>query len=241
MGPGRGVQVRFDGTKPLLVYILIGITILVYLLQEASRFFLGVDLPGALGMKINEAILQGELWRLLTPMFLHGSILHIAFNMYALNALGPQLERYYGHWRFLALYILSGFAGNVTSFLLTDSPSLGSSTAIFGVIGAQAVFLYQNQQVFGNVARRALTNIITLAGINLILGLSPGIDNWGHLGGLLAGSLFAWFAGPLIEVEGMLPSLRLVDARDPGDAWRAGLAVGFLFLLVASVSIFLQL
>lgn len=237
---GRGVQVQFEGDKPFLVYILMGISILVFLSQEASNLLLGFDIPAALGLKSNQAILHGELWRLFTPMFLHASILHIAFNMYALNILGPQLERYYGRWRFLTLYLLSGFAGNVVSFLFVDADSLGASTAIFGLIGAQGVFLYQNQRVFGPVARRALVNVVTLAGINLLIGLSPGIDNWGHMGGLVAGTLFAWFAGPLIQVTGVYPALHLVDARQSGDVLRAGLVLGFLFALLASAPFILS-
>ena len=60
------------------------ITIAVYLLQIATEYLLGTDLPAALGMKVNELIIQGQVWRLFTPMFLHASILHIGFNMYAL-------------------------------------------------------------------------------------------------------------------------------------------------------------
>jgi hypothetical protein len=122
--PPRG-QFSIDTFRqgPFVVYTLLGITFAVYLLQMASQFALGVDYPAAIGMKVNPQIVNGELWRLITPMFLHGSILHIGFNMYALYVLGPGLERHYGHWRFLGLYALSGFAGNVMSFLFSSAPS----------------------------------------------------------------------------------------------------------------------
>ncbi len=99
-----------------------------------------------LGLKVNELIVQGQYWRLLTPMFLHGDILHLGFNMYALYIFGPSLERYFGHLRFITLFVLSGFAGNVLSFMFSAAPSLGSSTAIFGLLGAEGVFLYRNRQ-----------------------------------------------------------------------------------------------
>jgi len=218
-----------------------GITIFVYLLQFGSQFFFrGADIPAMYGMKVNEFIVQGQFWRLLTPMLLHGSLLHIGFNMYALNIFGVGLERHYGHRRFLALYLLSGFAGNVISFLFSSAPSLGSSTAIFGLLGAQGVFLYHNRELFGQGAQRALINIITVAGINLVIGLSPGIDNWGHIGGLLGGVLFAWFGGPLLKVAGIFPSLELVDGRESGDVLRAGISVVVLFTLLAIFNIFLQ-
>lgn len=238
----RPVPVRLPGSAPVVVYILLGLNILVFLLQSASQFLLnGLDIPAALGMKVNELIQQGQLWRFFTPMFLHGSILHLAFNMYALYIFGPGLERHYGRGRFLALYFLAGFAGNVMSFLFSPARSLGSSTAIFGLLGAEAVFLYHNRSLFGNSAQRALGNIITIAVINLIIGLSPGIDNWGHIGGLLGGSLFAWYAGPRLQVEGVYPRLNMVDERERGDVWRTGLSVGLLFAMLAAVTIYIRI
>ena len=192
----------------------------------------------AYGAKVNEYILAGEYWRFLTPVFLHGSILHIAFNMYALKALGPGLERHYGRIRFLILYLLSGFAGVVFSFLFSKDASLGSSTAIFGLLAAEGVFVYRNRRMFGETAKRALREIITIAGVNLLIGLSPGIDNWGHVGGLLGGALFAWLAGPVLDVRGLLPNLEMVDRRDNGDVWRAALVVGVVFSLLAASKFF---
>jgi rhomboid protease GluP len=217
------------------------VTVLAFLLQAATQFIFGTDLPAAIGVKANELIVGGQLWRLITPMFLHGSIVHIGFNMYALYVLGPGLERYYGHGRFLALYLLAGFAGNVFSFMFTTAPSLGSSTAIFGLLGAQGVFLYRNRELFGNIAQRALMNIVLIAAINLVIGLQPGIDNWGHIGGLIGGTLFAWYAGPLFRVEGLYSPYRLVDERDSGESLRAGLAVAALFVFLGAAVIVLRL
>ncbi len=164
-------------------------------------------------MKSNQAIAAGQWWRLFTPMLLHGGIFHIGFNMYALYVLGPELERFYGGWRFFLLYLVAGFAGNVVSFVLSPYNSLGASTAIFGLLGAEGVFLYQHKKLFGQRAQRALMNIIFIAVINLAIGLSPGIDNWGHLGGLVGGTLFAWFGGPKLEVAGHPPNMTLRDVR----------------------------
>ncbi len=196
---------RPPGPTPWVSYTLLAVTIGVYIAQTLSQFLFNIDWPAQLGLKINLAIAQGQLWRLITPMFLHGSILHIAFNMYALYIFGPGLERYFGRARFLALYGLSGFAGNVASLMFSTANSLGSSTAIFGLLGAQGVFVYQNRELLGKGARRALNNIISIAAINLLIGLSPQIDNWGHIGGLIGGSLFAWFAGPILRVTGTVP------------------------------------
>ena len=224
--------------QPLVTYTLLGVTVSVFVLQLLSEMILGVDYPAMLGLKVNYLIVSGELWRLITPMFLHGSILHIGFNMYALYIIGPGLERHYGRGRFLVLYFLAGFAGNVVSFLFSDAPSLGSSTAIFGLIGAQGVFFYRNRDIFGAPAQRALMNILMIAAINLVIGMSPGIDNWWHIGGLAGGTLFAWFAGPLFRLEGGYFAPVLVDERDSSDTLRGGLAIAALFSFLAALGIF---
>jgi rhomboid protease GluP len=233
--------VQGPSTRPAITYALLGVTIVTFLLQLIGEYFLGGDYLASLGMKVNDLIVGGQLWRLITPVFLHASIMHVAFNMYALYALGPGLERHYGHSRFLGLYLLSGFAGNVISFWFSSAYSLGSSTAIFGLLGAEGVFLYRNKGLFGARAQRALVNVVTIAAINLVIGLSPGIDNWGHVGGLVAGTGFAWFAGPVYRVEGVDFKPSLVDERDTGDALRAGIGVGFLFALLAAIKILLKL
>jgi len=228
--------------RPVVTYTILAVTVLVYLLQMATEnFLLGTDLPALYGMKINELIVEGQFWRLITPVFLHGSILHIAFNMYALLIFGPGLERYYGHWRYLALYFVSGFAGNVFSFLFSSAPSLGSSTAIFGLLAAEGVFLYQNRKLFGKGAQRALINLVTIALVNLFIGLSPGIDNWGHIGGLVGGALFAWFAGPLLTVEQSAFNYSLVDQRGSGAAVGVGVGVAALFFILAMLGVYFRL
>ncbi len=228
------------GWTPWVTYSLLAITAAVYLAQMASQSILGRDLLLLYGYKVNDLIAQGQYWRLLTPMFLHGSLLHIGFNMYALYILGPGLEGYYGRWRFLALYGVSGFAGNVASLMFSTAPSLGSSTAIFGLLGAQGMFLYQNQQVLGAVARRALNSIVMIAAVNLVIGLSPQIDNWGHIGGLAGGALFALAGGPLLQVEGIYPAISIRDTRDEADGLRAALLVGVVFAVLAGATLFLR-
>jgi rhomboid protease GluP len=235
------VQLRLPAEKPTVTYALMGITIVVYLLQLATQSLLvGYDLPAVLGVKSNELIIAGQLWRLFTPMLLHASIIHIGLNMYALFIFGPGLERNYGHGRFLTLYLLAGFAGNVMSFIFSTANSLGASTAIFGLLGAEAVFLYQNRKIFGRSAQRALVNLVTIAVINLIIGLQPGIDNWGHIGGLLGGVLFAWFGGPVLSVEGIYPDLEVVDSRPRSQSYLAAIIVGLLFAGLALLVIFMR-
>ena len=212
--PPQAVRVPMPQSAPYVTYSIIGITVLFYVLQLLSESTLGTDILVIYGARINEAILAGELWRFLTPALLHGSLPHIAFNMYALLSFGTSLERFFGHGRFFLLYILGAFAGNVASFLFSPGYSVGASTAIFGLLGAEAIFLIQNRKVFPGQFRSAIGNIIFIAAINLfIIGSLPGIDNWGHIGGLIGGLMFTSFAGPLWEIEGVYPTYRPVDRR----------------------------
>jgi rhomboid protease GluP len=224
--------------RPVVTYTLLAISIIVYILQEASGFMTGQDLPALFGMKVNQWIIEGEYWRLITPMFLHGSIMHIAFNMYALYIFGPGLERHFGRGRFIVLYFLAGFAGNIFSFIFSPNPSLGSSTAIFGLIGAQAVFLYRNKDMFSGMAQRALSQIVTIAVINLVIGLSPGIDNWGHIGGLIGGSIFTFLAGPVLELKGFSPYQSISDRRETRQIVMASLGLGAVLVLLAAAAIY---
>lgn len=227
--------------RPFVTYSLIGICVVVYLLQWVTQSFLNIDIPAAWGVKDNILIMQGQVWRFITPIFLHGSIVHLGFNMYALFALGPTLERFYKHWRYLVLFLLGGFAGNVLSFMFTKNPSLGASTAIFGLLGAEGVLIYQNREIFGATARRALPQVVMIAVINLMIGLSiPAIDNWGHIGGLVGGTLFAWFGGPLLQRQGLFPPYTLKDVRSSREVIIAGFGVGGLFSFLAIAAIFLQ-
>jgi rhomboid protease GluP len=230
---GNSVRVRFPDGTAWLTYVLLAVTIGVYLLQVVSQNLLGADYPAYFGMKINESINQGQVWRFLTPVFLHGSLMHIGFNMYALNIFGRGLEKRYGTLRFAILYFMGALAGNTLSFLLSPNPSLGASTAVFGLAAAEGVFIYRNRQFFGKTGRSVLINILTILGVNLLLGLSPGIDNWGHLGGLMGGALFAWFAGPLYEINGTWPHLSMVDRQGSMIIFATFMFEGFFWLLLA--------
>lgn len=234
------IAIKLPEANPIVTFTIMGITIAVYALQMISQSVFGDDLPALYGMKINEMIAAGQVWRLFTPMLLHGSIMHIGFNMYALYLFGRRLERYMGHWRFLILYLISGFAGNVISMMFTASPSLGASTAIFGLLGAQGVFIYQNRTLFGNQTRQALQSIIMVAAINLLIGLSPGIDNWGHIGGLVAGVIFTWLGGPVLAPSGAYPYARLEDQRTTSDVLLAIAVTGGFFALLAVGALFLM-
>jgi len=230
-----GIPVNFkpQASKPLVTYVLIGVTVFIYLLQVLSQAIAnGYDWPFILGGKINELILDGQVWRLLTPALLHGSLLHIAFNMYALFSLGSSMERYYGQKRYLMLYIIGAFCGNALSFLLSPKASIGASTAVFALVAAEGVFIYRNRALFGSRAKTMLTNLLLIVGVNLVIGLQPGIDNWGHLGGLIGGALFAWFAGPRLQMQASYYGYELADLRSKSGLFTGSVLSTGLFMAV---------
>jgi rhomboid protease GluP len=215
---------------------LIGFTALVFLGQYLSQQLLnGSDIVIYYGAKDNAAIASGELWRLLTPVFIHANLLHIFVNMYSLYAIGPAVERYFGAARFLAFYLLAGIAGVVLSLAMSPSPSVGASGAIFGLLGCLGIFLYQHRVLFGRMGAAQLRQIVFVALINLGLGLTPGIDNWGHVGGLIAGSALAWFLGPRFEPNLMAApdQPRVADQRPWRQVWPGALVALALIGLLA--------
>ncbi len=200
MPPRRGWRAwkrRLPPDFPWVSATIGALTVLVFVLQILSEVLLGVDWPVVWGIKYTPAIVEGhEYWRLLTPMLLHSGLLHIALNMWGLYVLGPNLERLLGPWRFALLYVLSAYAGNALSTVFTEAPSLGASTAIFGLLGAYLVVFHTNQDYLGNIARSATQQAMFWILVNLVWSLQSGIDMWGHLGGLLGGMLFSLMAGP---------------------------------------------
>jgi rhomboid protease GluP len=203
-------------------FALIAFTVSIYTLQwiTAALFGSGVvcsqgDVFCALGVKDNQAIRAGEIWRFITPIFIHVNLLHLFVNMYSLYALGPAMERFFGASRTLVLYFLTGIMGVAFSLAFSPQPSAGASGAIFGFLGAFGAFLYLHRAIFGRLGRLQLRQIVIVALINLALGLSPGIDNWGHFGGLLTGVGLAWFLGPRFELQQFNLLGRQVVDRQP--------------------------
>lgn len=195
-------------------YGIIIFTAFVYLAQVLTEQIGGHDLVILNGAKVNASIVAGEIWRLVTPIFIHVGLWHIFVNMYSLYALGPAIERLFGSQRMLVLYLLSGISGVVLSLAMSPNASVGASGAIFGLLGALGAFIYRHRNRLGRAGRLQLRQIVMVALLNLGLGLMPQVDNWGHLGGLLAGIVLAWTLGPMLDVswsEDQRP--KLIDRR----------------------------
>lgn len=176
--------------------ILLGVNVLVYIAQIASQGKLI-----AWGAKINSLINEGQLWRLATSSFLHANVGHLMVNCYSLNSIGPTVESICGPRRYLAVYISSAVASSAMSYWLCKAPAVGASGAIFGLVGSFAVFILRHRGLIGG-GNEDLQHIGRVIVLNMGFGLlSQGIDNWGHLGGLLGGVATSWLLGPAWKYE----------------------------------------
>jgi rhomboid protease GluP len=124
-------------------------------------------------------------WRFVMAIFLHGSILHIVFNMWVLMDIGPQIEEMFGSARYLFIYVLCGIGGNIISSGISGHPSVGGSGAIVGLIGILLATTIGRRSAGAQMLRSQLIRWLVYL---LVWGLLvPGIDNWAHGGGLATG------------------------------------------------------
>lgn len=171
---------------------LVAVNVLVYLVTVSQGG--GLDQPGGAlfrdGALVGAAIdINGEWYRLLTAMFLHASIIHLAFNMLALYWLGSVVEQALGTGRFLLVYFVAGLAGSAGALVLTGPlvPTVGASGAIYGILGALLILEYLST---GSFAGQAMGLIVLNLAITFAI---PNISIGGHIGGL-AGGVAATYA-----------------------------------------------
>ena len=173
-------------------HVLFGANVAVFfamaLASGSVMDFSGLDLKW--GANFGPYTLTGEWWRLLTYMFLHGGLMHIAFNMWCLWDLGALCESLYGRWTYLSIYLITGVAGGLTSVAWHPMvPSVGASGAIFGLAGALIASFYLGEFSLPRVAiSGTLRSLVFFVGFNVFFGsMFPGIDNACHAGGLISG------------------------------------------------------
>ncbi|MEV8552358.1 rhomboid family intramembrane serine protease [Streptomyces glaucescens] len=187
-----GAPVAVTGDPRLVTKVLLVLNLAVFVGVHVSSALLGkLMLIGAwppAPWLPTEGVAEGEWYRLVTAMFTHQEIWHIAFNMLSLWFLGPQLEEALGRVRYLALYLISGLAGSGLAYLLqpASTASLGASGAIFGLFGATAVLMRRRHY--------DMRPVIALLAINLLFTFSPGSDiSWqAHIGGLAGGVVIGY-------------------------------------------------
>jgi membrane associated rhomboid family serine protease len=206
----QALRLRFaTRNMPIVTYTLIAINVLIYVLTAIS---VGGDLsnPSSVlnsgpitvqhwgpfyyyGIQIGELMRQDPLqwYRVVTAMFLHAFLAHIALNMLSLFFVGVTTERIFGRGRFLLIYLVSGIVAGVTEYFFTSplEPSLGASGAIFGIFGAFGAFIFLRRGVFGRNANPIIAQWLFFLFINVAYGFTPGsgIGVADHLGGLISG------------------------------------------------------
>jgi membrane associated rhomboid family serine protease len=174
-----------DQYGPFVTFTLIGLNVGVFLVE----LLLGGELNGRgnwiyeHGVLFGPLVADGEWWRLITAAFLHYGFLHLGLNMLVLWFIGPALEDYLGHWRYLLLYVVSGLAGSAGALIWSPNAlTVGASGAIWGLMGAALVLEARRIYVFGGQA-------MGLVVLNLLLTfLIPGVSIGGHIGGLIGGA-----------------------------------------------------
>lgn len=180
----------FKPKKPIVTYILIIINVLVFIYMY---IFTDPNVFATMFANHRYYVRQGEIYRLVTSAFLHGSLLHLLFNCYALYIIGSQVESFFGKTKYIIIYFGSAIMGSLLSICATNNFSLGASGAIFGLLGAILYFGYHYRIYLGNVIKSQIIPVIVL---NLALGFAvSGIDNAAHIGGLIGGILMSMICG----------------------------------------------
>ena len=178
------IESVFKMKYPIVTYLLIALNVILYVIPVLTNSY---DTIINNLCVYGPLIKAGQYYRIITGAFLHGGILHLAFNCYALYVIGSQLESYLGKVRYLIIYLFSAVTASLFSMIFNSNPSIGASGAIFGLMGALVYFGYHYRVYLGNVLK---SQIIPLILFNLLIGaLSTGIDNFAHIGGLIGGLL----------------------------------------------------
>jgi rhomboid protease GluP len=234
--PPREQRIALPDVKPIFTYVFLVANVVIFLPEWILSFTGMGPFLLELGWKDTALIAEGQYWRLVTPLFLHGGPAHVAFNSYALYIIGPQVERTFGYLRFVGIYLLSGVAGVIASMAFRpEAKSVGASGAIFGLLGALIVYLYRNRELFGGFGRRRLSALVRVAALNLLLGIAPIIDNWGHMGGLAGGAALTWLIGPIFAITREYDGSLRADDRNPQATHLMGIVVGGVALAALTV------
>ena len=198
---GRSIQ-RSELRSSPAVLVLILVNVLVFLFEISVGDWNDPEVLHRIGaLEPHVVVAQDEYWRLFTALFLHGGFLHLAFNFFALYVLGPPLERSIGTIRFLACYLISGFASSAGVVALTEiglvrvGQVIGASGCIMGVVGAWAGFSLRHHHA--PFAKQRLANIGLIVVIQIAFDLStPQVSMAAHMCGLVAGFFLGLILAP---------------------------------------------
>ena len=189
------------GIAPVFTVLLMAANIIIMLMMYASGY---ADMPLYVAARFGAIVPSliwgaGEYYRLITAMFVHFGWAHLFFNVAGLLIFGTRVEKYYGKAAFLAIYIFSGFMASVASLLLTRGFSAGASGAVYGLIGAAFIYTrYLKKSMDVINSQVILVYIVMGMGMSFVM---PGIDYFGHIGGLLAGIIIGYVMLKVVNNE----------------------------------------
>ncbi len=197
---------------PIATLTIVAVTVAVMVLQVLAGGSKNPDFLMDFGASYRPYFQHGQYWRAVMPMFLHIGWWHLVLNMVPLLLLGPVLEQIYGYGRYAAIYVGAGISGSLLSMYHAHSvPAVGASGAVFGVVMATLTAGYVHRDALPHPLARVFYRgrfaavLAVFIVVELVSGyLSKNIDNWGHLGGLAGGALFAF----------LIPPPKLVEATD---------------------------
>ena len=192
-----------------VITVLVGIHLILFLWTDFFPFGREIYL---LGRGSNFEIITGEYWRLLTPIFLHGGLMHVVFNSFSLVIFGPVVEKILGKIKFISIYLLSGILANVATLYLGGVYYLhvGASGAIFGIFGVLAYMIWARRDLIDRANSQLVVTIIIIALVMTFV--NPGINIFAHLFGFIAGMALA----PLFLI-GAKPFVQNYHRRDVYD------------------------
>lgn len=181
------------------VYLLLGLIVLFYIAGELSGGNRNAKVLLMLGGNWFPLVKDGEWWRTVTAIFLHGGTAHLLVNGISLFVLGRFVSRLYGAWAMLAVFTFSGVAASLVSGLSTGGLSIGSSGAVSGLFGLVLLFVWRYRERLEPRFRRSfMQNLLLIIAINVFIAMTvSNIDHSAHLGGLLAGGIAGLLLTPL--------------------------------------------
>lgn len=223
---------------PFYSFILVACLVAVFLSQLAAdgsnSLLFGGETSVSLAGFDKQLFLQGQYWRILTGAALHGGLMHLFFNCYALYILGRLIELLSNRAHLAIVFLLSAIAGGILSLIfLPDNPSVGASGGIVGFLGYMTIYAFKRRKLLPEgFLKNMLFNVGFIAFVGLFL--MEKVDNFGHLGGLLAGAVYG-----LIQIPGDLyKDPRKVSAITEGIGM---IALGvFVFTSIFSILLILQ-
>ena len=203
--PARRVPVDFErgmSLAPAFTLLLIGVNLAVFAWEVSTAAWSDTASIVEAGALVRDRVVAGQLWRLVTSMFLHGGPDHLIGNMIVLYIVGIACEHALGTARMAFVYFAAGLSGAALSLSMRPGPSVGASGAIFGVVASVIVVLYRHRDLYHLRDKRIGFVLAVWAGYQVLIGLgTPFIDNYAHLGGIAGGVVTTFMVTPRLLRE----------------------------------------